>query len=48
MIGTIGILLVAKQQGLILAIKDILDDLIREGKHISSRLYQEALLAAKE
>jgi predicted nucleic acid-binding protein len=38
--GTIGILLVAKQQGLIPAIKDILGDLIREGKHISSRLYQ--------
>jgi predicted nucleic acid-binding protein len=47
-IGTIGILLVAKQQGLIPKIKDVLDDLITEGKHISSRLYQEALLAAQE
>jgi len=47
-IGTIGILLVAKQQGLIPAIKDVLDNLIAEGKHISSRLYEEALLAAQE
>ncbi|MBD2664001.1 hypothetical protein B6N60_03606 [Richelia sinica FACHB-800] len=47
-IGTIGILLVAKQQGLISSIKDILDALIAEGKHISSRLYEEALAAAHE
>ena len=47
-IGTIGILLVAKQQGLISTIKDILDSLIAEGKHISPRLYKEALLAAQE
>ncbi|MEA5616619.1 DUF3368 domain-containing protein [Cronbergia sp. UHCC 0137] len=47
-IGTIGILLVAKQQGLIFSIKDILDALIAQGKHISSRLYHEALSAAQE
>nr|WP_242032215.1 DUF3368 domain-containing protein [Aphanizomenon flos-aquae] len=47
-IGTIGILLVAKQQGLIPTIKDVLDGLITQGKHINSRLYQEALLAAQE
>lgn len=47
-IGTIGILLVAKQQGLISTIKDILDSLIAEGKHISPRLYKEALSAAQE
>jgi len=47
-IGTIGILLVAKQQGLIPTIKDVLDGLITQGKHINSRLYEEALLAAQE
>jgi predicted nucleic acid-binding protein len=46
--GTIGILLVAKQKGLTSSIKDILDALIAEGKHISSRLYEEALAAAHE
>jgi predicted nucleic acid-binding protein len=37
-IGTVGILLVAKQQGLIYSVKEILDDLITKGKYISPKL----------
>lgn len=45
-IGTIGILLIAKQQGLISSIKQVLNDLIANGTRISQRLYQDALTIA--
>jgi hypothetical protein len=47
-IGTIGTLLLAKQQGLIPSVKEVLDALIAEGKRISQRLYQEVLATAQE
>jgi hypothetical protein len=47
-IGTIGILLLAKDQGLIPSVKDVLDALIAQGKRISQRLYQESLAIAQE
>jgi hypothetical protein len=47
-IGTIGTLLLAKQQGLIPSVKEVLDALIAEGKRISQRLCQEALATAQE
>lgn len=47
-IGTVGVLLVAKQLGLIASVKDVLDALIAHGKHINLRLYQEVLSAAQE
>lgn len=47
-IGTVGILLVAKQQGLIPLVKPILDDLILAGKRMSPNLYQDVLNLAKE
>lgn len=46
--GTVGTLLVAKQQGLIPNVKDALDALIAGGKRISQKLYQEALTSAGE
>ena len=46
--GTIGTLLVAKQQGIIASIKDVLDDLRAHGTRISEQLYGDALAAAGE
>lgn len=46
--GTIGTLLVAKQQGIIASVKDILDDLRDHGTRISEGLYRHALAAAGE
>ena len=47
-IGIVGILLLAKQQGLIPEIKDILDALLAQETRISQRLYQYALTTARE
>ncbi len=47
-IGMVGTLLLAKQQGLIPNVKDILDELIVRGMRISLRLYQYALTTALE
>jgi hypothetical protein len=47
-IGTIGTLLLAKDQGLIPSVKEVLDALITQGKRISQQLYQETLLTAQE
>lgn len=47
-IGTLGILLGAKQQGLVPNLKDLLDDLFANGTWISRKLYREMLAAADE
>jgi len=48
-IGVVGILLTAKRQGLILAVKPILDALrIQASFRISSQLYEDVLNAAEE
>jgi hypothetical protein len=47
--GLLGILLVAKQRGLVEAIRPIMDDLINEaGFRVSSQLYAEFLAMAGE
>ncbi|NER94642.1 MAG: DUF3368 domain-containing protein [Symploca sp. SIO1B1] len=46
--GTVGILLVAKNQGLISSVKPILDALIAQGTRIGQVLYQEILAIAQE
>lgn len=48
LIGTGGVLVVAKALGLIPTVKDILDDLRAHGTRISFRLYQQILTAAGE
>jgi hypothetical protein len=48
MIGTVGILVIAKQQGLITSVKEVLDELIANGTRISQTLYQQALTIAGE
>ena len=47
-IGTVGLLLIAKRRGLIDSVKEILDALIARDTRISPRLYQEVLAIAQE
>lgn len=47
-IGTVGTLLLAKERGLVLSVKEILDELISQGKRVSQQLYQDVLIIAKE
>jgi len=46
--GTLGLLLRAKQAGIIPTVRQLLDAAITEGFHISPRLYQDALDLAGE
>ncbi len=48
MAGTLGILLMAKEAGLIVAVKPILDELKQTDFRMSSRVYQEVLVKAGE
>lgn len=47
-LGTLGTLLIAKEQSLILSVKDIVDALIANGTWISRSVYDEILVVAKE
>jgi len=47
-VGTLGVLLAAKQLDLLPAIRPVLDALIAQGRRISPALYDEALRAAGE
>jgi len=47
-IGTAGILVLAKQRGLIKSVKTILDGMIANGTRIGERLYMQVLVLAKE
>jgi len=47
-IGTIGILLQAKREGLIPNVGHVLERLIREGLRISEKVYRDALKEAGE
>jgi uncharacterized protein len=47
-IGTVGILVLAKQRGLLGEVKLVLDDLRVNGTRISDRLYAQALVLARE
>jgi uncharacterized protein len=48
LIGTVGVLLVAKQRGLIEQVKPILDDLRNGGTRIAQPLYERVLVLAQE
>ncbi|WP_427158316.1 DUF3368 domain-containing protein [Aliinostoc sp. HNIBRCY26] len=48
LIGTVGILLLAKRQGLLDSVKDILDEMQVKGTRISERLYVQVLTLADE
>ena len=47
-IGLVGVIILAKEQGLIDNVKDILDDLISKGTRISPKIYNYALITARE
>jgi uncharacterized protein len=47
-IGTVGVLLLAKQRHLRPNVKDILDAMIEKGTRISGKLYRQALMIAEE
>jgi len=47
-IGTVGILVLAKKRGLIENVQTILDKMIENGTRIGRRLYLQALILAEE
>ena len=48
LIGTVGILLLAKRRGLLDSVKDVLDEMQVQGMRISERLYVQVLTLAEE
>jgi len=48
LIGTVGILLLAKRRGLLDSVKDVLDEMQAQGMRISERLYVQVLTLAQE
>jgi hypothetical protein len=48
LIGTVGILLLAKRRGLLDSVKDVLDEMKAQGMRISDRLYVQVLTLAQE
>ena len=46
--GTLSVLLAAKTSGLLPALRPVVDDMIRQGRHISARLKAQVLQAAGE
>ena len=48
LIGTVGILLLAKRRGLLDSVKDVLDEMQEQGMRISDRLYVQVLTLAQE
>ena len=48
LIGTMGILLLAKRRGFVSSVKDILDEMQKQGTRISNRLYLQVLTLADE
>ncbi len=47
-IGTLGILLIAKEKGIVTELKPLLDHLQSEGFHMSDALYSQVLRSANE
>jgi predicted nucleic acid-binding protein len=47
-VGTLGVLLAAKQTALLPAVRPVIDEMIRQGRHISVRLRAQILRAAGE
>ena len=47
-VGTVGVLVRAKQAGLLPAIGPVLEAIVRNGYYLSDRLVQQAIVAARE
>ena len=48
LIGTVGVLLLAKRRGVLASVKDVLDEMQAQGMRISDRLYVQVLTLAQE
>jgi uncharacterized protein len=48
LIGTMGVLLLAKSWGLLGSVQDVLDEMQAQGTRISDRLYERVLILAQE
>lgn len=48
LIGTMGVLLLAKRRGLLNSVKEVLDKMEAQGMRISTRLYEQVLTLAQE
>ncbi|MDD1435851.1 DUF3368 domain-containing protein, partial [Dolichospermum sp. ST_sed10] len=48
LIGTVGVLLLAKRRGLLDSVKSVLDEMQAQGMRISDRLYVQVLILAQE
>src|SRR5437764_458255 len=48
LVGTLGVLLAAKQAGILPAVGPVIDDMIRQGRRVSARLHAQVLRAAGE
>ncbi|BAZ79967.1 DUF3368 domain-containing protein [Sphaerospermopsis kisseleviana CS-549] len=48
LIGTVGVLLLAKRRGLLASIQGVLDEMQAQGMRISDRLYVQVLTLAQE
>jgi len=44
----VGVIILAKEQGLVDSVKNLLDDLIMKGTRISPKIYNYALITAGE
>ncbi|HYO49591.1 MAG TPA: DUF3368 domain-containing protein [Chloroflexia bacterium] len=47
-VGTLAVLIAAKQSELLEAVKPVIDTMIKQGRHIGERLYGQILIAAGE
>ncbi|MDQ5825478.1 MAG: DUF3368 domain-containing protein [Chloroflexota bacterium] len=47
-VGTLAVLIAAKQTGLLVAVKPIIDTMMSQGRHISESLYEHILASAGE
>jgi hypothetical protein len=47
-VGTLAVLIAAKQNELLVAVKPVIDAMIQQGRHISERLYQQIIVTAGE
>lgn len=47
-VGTLAVLVAAKQSGLLEAVKPVLDNMVAQGRHISEQLYTRILVAVGE
>lgn len=48
LIGTVGVLLLAKKRGFLYSVKEVLDEMEAQGMRISTHLYEQVVILAQE